>query len=90
EQTDGTGPDAVLSRAQAELEAGNLRAAVLEVEKLEGPLAQLFGPWIDTALVRLDANTALQQLQEDLLVSLAGSDGVAEKADSATQDEEIE
>ena len=90
EQAEGSGPTAILARAQAELEAGNLREAVLQVEALEGPLAQLFGPWIDDALARLDANTALQQLQEALLVSLADSDGVAEKADTATQDEEIE
>jgi predicted nucleic acid-binding Zn-ribbon protein len=90
EQAEGSGPTAILARAQAQLEAGNLREAVLQVEALEGPLAQLFGPWIDDALARLDANTALQQLQEALLVSLANSDGVAEKADTATQDEEIE
>ena len=90
EPTDGSGPDATVSRAQAELQAGNLREAVLEVEKLEGPLAQLFGPWIDEALARLDADTALQQLQEALLVSLADSVGVSDKADTATKDEEIE
>jgi hypothetical protein len=90
EQTDGSGPDVILSRAQVELEAGNLRAAVLEVEKIEGPLAQLFGPWIDDALARLDADTALQQLQEALLVSLADSDGTAQKAGTATREEKIE
>lgn len=75
EQTDGTGPDAILARADAKLQAGNLQETLMEVEKLKGPEAKTFGPWIDDALARLDADAALQRMQEALLVSLAEGDG---------------
>lgn len=78
EEADGTGPNAILARADAKLQAGDLQEAVMEVEKLKGPQAKTFGPWIDDALARLDANTALQRLQEALLVSLASGDGAPE------------
>lgn len=90
QEADGTGPDAILARADAKLEAGKLHEAVLEVEKLRGPQAKIFGPWIDDALARLDANTALQRLQDALLASLASSDGASQSAVPPTADEETE
>ena len=90
EEAEGTGPDAVLARAAAKLEAGKLHEAVLEVEKLRGPQAKIFGPWIDDALARLDANTALQRLQDALLASLASSDGASQIAVPPTADEATE
>ncbi|MDJ0511864.1 MAG: mitofilin family membrane protein [Methyloceanibacter sp.] len=74
EEAEGNSAGAILARAGAKLEAGKLHEAILEVESLDGPQAVLFGSWIDEALARLDAKAALQQLQEDLLVSLVGTD----------------
>ena len=88
EQTEGDGPDAILARAGARLEAGKLHEAIMEVEQLDGPPARIFGPWTDDALTRLDANAALQRLQDALLVSLVGSGGGKPAAES--KDEETE
>lgn len=90
EQAEGSGPDAILARAEAKLDAGQLHEAVLEVEKLRGPQAKSFGPWIDDALARIDANTALQRLQEALLVSLASGDGAPQTATPPAADDETE
>lgn len=75
EDAEGDGPDAILARADAQLEAGKLQEAVMELEDLDGPPAALFAPWIDGALARLDAESALQRLQDALLVSLVGGAG---------------
>jgi len=89
ERTEGNGPDAILARAGAQLKAGKLHEAVKEVEQLDGPPARIFGPWIDDALTRLDANSALQRLQDALLVSLVGS-GSGGKPAAEPKDEETE
>lgn len=90
EEADGTGPTAILARANAKLEAGQLEEAVMEVEKLKGAQAKTFGPWIDDALARLDADTALQRLQEALLVSLASGDGASQIVLPPAADDETE
>ncbi|MEM9589869.1 MAG: mitofilin family membrane protein [Pseudomonadota bacterium] len=81
EEADGNSAGAVLARAEADLEAGKLHEAVLEVESLDGPQAALFASWIDEALARLDANAALQHLQKALLVSLVGTDESSHSAE---------
>ena len=67
---EGTTPDAVLARAEAKLEHGDLAAATGEVETLQGPPRTAFAEWLDQARARLDAEKALQRLQNILLVSL--------------------
>ena len=89
EQAESDGPDAILARAGARLEAGKLHEAVMEVEQLDGPPARIFGPWIDDALTRLDANAALQRLQDALLISLVGS-GSGGKPAAESKDEKTE
>jgi hypothetical protein len=69
---DGDGSDAVLARAEAELEKGNLAGSVAEVDKLQGAQRTAFATWLDQARARLDADATLQRLENILLVSLGG------------------
>jgi hypothetical protein len=70
---EGDAPDAVLARAGAQLEQGDLAASVKEVETLEGAPRESFASWLDQAHARLAAEKTLQRLQSILLVSLGGS-----------------
>jgi len=72
-EAEGDGPDAVLARAEAQLEKGNLAASVTEVETLQGAQHAAFADWIDQARARLGADETLQRLENILLVSLGGS-----------------
>lgn len=73
EKAEGNTPDAVLARAAAKLQQGDLGAAVKEVETLEGTPREAYAKWLDAAKARIDAEAALQHLQNILLVSLGGS-----------------
>lgn len=70
---EGDTPGAVLARAAAQLEQGDLASAATEVETLQGAPRAAFAKWLDAAKARLDAEAALQRLQNILLVSLGGS-----------------
>jgi hypothetical protein len=80
EAAEGDQPDAVLARAGAKLEQGDLGAAVNEVETLQGAPREAFTKWLDAAKARLGAEVTLQRLQNILLVSLGGS-GAVEKTE---------
>jgi hypothetical protein len=67
---EGSTPDAVLARAEAKLEQGDLAAAAAEVGTLQGPPRAAFATWLDQARARLDAEETLQRLQKILLVTL--------------------
>lgn len=73
ENAEGNTPGAVLARAGAELEQGDLPDAVKEVETLEGAPRAAFATWLDQAQARLGAEQTLQRLQNILLVSLGGN-----------------
>jgi hypothetical protein len=86
---EGNTPDAVLARAEAKLEQGDLVAVVAEVGTLQGAQRAAFATWLDQARARLDAEKTLQRLQKILLVSLGGnaqSDGV--KAGEKAQEQD--
>jgi len=71
---------AVLARAEAQLDGGNLAEAVKEVETLQGAPRKAFADWLDAAHARLEVDATLQKLQSILLVSLGGSaSGPSEK-----------
>ncbi len=80
EAAEGGEPDAVLARAGAKLEQGDLGAAVNEVETLQRAPREAFTKWLDAAKARLGAEVTLQRLQNILLVSLGGS-GAVEKTE---------
>jgi len=89
ERAKGDSTDAVLARAAAHLQKGDLEPGVMEVETLKGPSAKVFEAWLDESRARLDAQVTLARLRDILLVSLAGSDST-EKADDARQDDRSE
>jgi hypothetical protein len=72
EAATGDTPGAVLARAEAALDKGNLAASVKEVETLEGAPGDAFSVWLDQARARLGADGTLKQLEGLLLVSVGG------------------
>lgn len=74
EDVAGDSPDAVLARAEAALDRGDLRRAVDEVGTLQGKPAELFAGWLEDARARLAATEGLVQL-EDLVIAAAGGRG---------------
>lgn len=61
---EGDTPDAVLSRAEAALAAGDLRAALTELEALPEGGREAMQDWIDSAEVRAQAAAAADTLSE--------------------------
>jgi hypothetical protein len=72
EAATGEGPGAVLARAEAVLDKGNLAGSVKEVETLDGAPRDAFSVWLDQAHARLGADGILKQLEGLLLVSVGG------------------
>ena len=58
----GDDPDAVLSRAAAEMEAGNLEGALTEIEALPDAAQAAMGDWLSAARARIAAQAALPDL----------------------------
>lgn len=63
---DGDDPDAVLSRAEAALRAGNLRLVLDELDLLPEPAASAMAGWRGQAEQRADALDALDALRAEL------------------------
>ena len=68
----GDTPSAVLARAEAVLDKGDLAAAVKEVGTLQGTPRDAFSGWLDQARARLGADETLKRLESLLLVSVGG------------------
>jgi hypothetical protein len=68
----GDTPSAVLARAEAALDKGDLATAVKEVGTLQGAPRNAFSGWLDQARARLDAEETLKRLESLLLVSVSG------------------
>jgi hypothetical protein len=68
----GDTPSAVLARAEAALDKGDLAAAVKEVGTLQGATRDAFSGWLDQARARLGADETLKRLESLLLVSVGG------------------
>jgi hypothetical protein len=69
----GDTPSALLARAGAELDKGDLAAAVKEVGALQGAPRDAFSVWLDQARARLSADETLKRLEGLLLVSVSGA-----------------
>lgn len=63
---EGNDADAVLSRVEAALQAGDLAGAVAEAEALEEVSRQALGPWLEDARTRVAASEALVALQAQI------------------------
>jgi uroporphyrinogen-III synthase len=77
----GNGPAAVVSRAERDLDDGNLSAAVAEVATLDGPAAEVAADWLAGARARLAAETGLAALTGEALARLKAADVPAPAAD---------
>jgi uroporphyrinogen-III synthase len=67
----GSSPGAILARAEADLESGDLTAAVSELKALSGAAREAAAPWLTRAQARLDTNQAVERLQAWAIASLA-------------------
>ena len=77
--TTGSEPSAVLARAEAALEQGNLAIAIKEVEAMPAPVSDVVAGWLDDARARASANDALTKLESTVLASLGGTAGTEAK-----------
>jgi len=68
----GDTPSAVLARAEAALDKGDLATAIKEVGTLQGAPRDAFSGWLDQARARLAADETLKRLESLLLVSVSG------------------
>jgi hypothetical protein len=59
----GDTAEARVARAEAALDEGDLAAAVMELEQLEGRAAEAAAPWLEQARVRLGADQAVARLR---------------------------
>ncbi len=73
----GSEPDAVLARAEAALDQGDLAGAVKEVSALPPASRETLAPWLENARARLSADATIAELQTKLLSSLSGTTGEA-------------
>ena len=71
--TTGNEPSAVVARAQAALDRGDLASAIKEIGALPAPAGDAFSGWLDQARARASANDTLTKLQSTLLASLGAT-----------------
>ncbi len=69
----GEGAAARVARAEADLDQGDLAAAVAEVEALTGPAAEAAAAWLSEAKARLQATAALASLRAQVTALLSPS-----------------
>ena len=74
EGTQGDDPTARLARAEARLGAGDIEGAAAELAALPaGAIAEAAKPWLDRAEARLEAEAALDKLQNAVIAALANA-----------------
>jgi hypothetical protein len=73
EAASGDSARAVLARAEALLDKGDLAGAVKQIETLDGAPREAFKAWLDDAQARLAADAVLQRLEATLLASASGN-----------------
>lgn len=66
-----TGSEAVLARAGALLDRGDIEAALAETRKLTGAAAQVMAGWLDDAQARVDAREAAAKIAARAVATLA-------------------
>jgi hypothetical protein len=84
-EAEGDGTEAVLARAEAKLDAGDLGAAVAAVQQLPEPAKAEMSGWIQRAQARLSAEQALSRLSGDLMSKLVGAGAAGGSGDGGAQ-----
>lgn len=75
EVTGGSGPDAMIARAQRKLDDGDLAAALAEVDKLPTASRTSLAPWRERAQRRLDIDREVATLRTAAMRDLSASAG---------------
>jgi hypothetical protein len=70
-EVEGTGVEAIVTRAEFRLQEGNLEAALAELDGLSGPPAEVVAPWRATAQSRLDLEQAIRALQQGVFQNMS-------------------
>lgn len=73
----GATPDAVVARAQIMLDKGDVKGAMQELERLNGPSAQAARPWMNNAANYVIANQSSEELTQGVLQEISGTDGAS-------------
>lgn len=68
----GNTAEAIVARTEAHLEAGDLAAAVAEIEALDGPPAEVAASWLGQARARRAADAALATLDANAIAAMGG------------------
>lgn len=80
----GDGVDAIVARAEAAVDKGDLAKAVTELEALGGPAADKAAPWLRDARARVAADQAARHLADLALARLSGQPSGSGPAQPAT------
>ena len=78
EAATGDSPGAVLARAEALLDKGDLAGSVQQVATLDGAPLQAFSVWLDQARARLGADDVVKRLEATLLASVGSAPNKAQ------------
>ena len=70
EAATGDSPSAVLARAQALIDKGDLAGSVQQIETLQGAPRDAFSAWLADARARLGADDVVKRLEATLLASV--------------------
>ncbi|WP_207455417.1 mitofilin family membrane protein [Azospirillum sp. SYSU D00513] len=80
----GTSTGAIVARAEAAIQKGDIPGAVQELSGLQGPAAAAAAPWLEDAKARLAANQATRQLSSRA-IALMGNAAGATSGNGAAQ-----
>ena len=78
EAATGDSPSAVIARAQALIDKGDLAGAVQQIETLQGASRDAFAAWLADARARLSADDVVKRLEATLLASVGGAPNKAQ------------
>jgi hypothetical protein len=81
---EGSSPGAVIARAEAYVDGGDLAAAAAELEALAGPAREAAATWLTRAQARLAADRAVESLQAWVIAGLAPAAAAAPEPSSGT------
>ncbi|WP_281016739.1 MULTISPECIES: mitofilin family membrane protein [unclassified Minwuia] len=70
-EVEGTGVEAIVTRAEYRLQEGNLEAALAELDGLSGPPAEAVASWRVAAEQRLKLEQAIRALQQDVFQNMS-------------------
>ena len=77
DDTKGASPDAVVARAQVLLDKGDVKGAMRELQRLDGPSAEAARPWLNNAANYVIADQSSDELTQGVLQGVSGVGGAS-------------